>query len=113
MTDTIDWNGKSGTAYRYWFLARMTADGILAVGGNYCFAMRLANGNFTPLYFGESENLQTRLPSHDRWDEAKRLGATHVWAHSTPAGASARAAEEQDLIQYWNPPLNVQHRKVS
>jgi hypothetical protein len=113
MADTIDWLGKSGKTYRYWFLAQMTTDGILAVGGNYCFSKRLPNGNFLPLYFGETEDLQARLPTHERWEEAKRAGATHVWTHTTPAGEQARVAEEQDLIQQWNPPLNVQHRKVS
>jgi hypothetical protein len=34
-------------------------------------------------------------------------------AHTTPSGEQARLDEERDLIAQWNPPLNVQHRKVS
>ncbi len=109
----IDWNGKSGKAYRYWFLDKPTADGILAVAGNYAFVKQLANGNFTPLYFGEGGDLRDRIPNHERWGDAVRAGMTRVMAHKTEGGAKARLDEERDLIQQWNPPLNVHHRKVS
>jgi hypothetical protein len=110
----VDWTGLSGTTYRYHFLDKPTADGILAVAGNYVFVKRLPDGNtYSPLYFGEAENLQDRIPYHDRWQDAVRAGMTHVMAHKTEGGVTARLAEERDLIQRWNPPLNVQHRKVS
>jgi hypothetical protein len=110
---TIDWTGKSGKAYRYWFISDITSNGIKAVAGNYAFVKRLANGNFIPLYFGHAEVLNARIPNHDRWDDAKKAGVTHVMGH-TQAGEQARLDEERDLIQQWNPPLNVHHRtKVS
>ena len=109
----IDWTGSSGAKYRYWFLVNPTSAGILAKPGNYAFVKQLPNGNFTPLYFGESEDLQARIPGHDRWQEAVRAGMTHVMAHSAAGGESARQAEERDLIQQWHPPLNVQHRRAS
>ena len=108
--DYIDWTGNSGT-YRYWFVTDTST--LVAEGGNYAFVKRLPNGNFLPLYFGQADNLRARMPNHERWDEAKRMGATHVMAHTTPAGETARLSEERDLIQRWDPPLNVQHRKVS
>jgi hypothetical protein len=111
--DYIDWIGSSGATYRYWFLADLTASGILPRGGNYAFVRRLPNGNFVPIYFGEAADLRVRIPNHDRWDDAKRAGVTAVMAHTTPAGEAARCSEERDLIRRWNPPLNVQHRKVS
>jgi hypothetical protein len=113
MSEYIDWPGQSGTNYRYWFLADITANGIQAVAGNYAFVKRLPNGNYTPLYFGQADDLQARIPNHDRLDDARRAGATHVMAHSTQGGELARLAEERDLIQRWNPTLNVQHRRVS
>lgn len=109
----IDWAGNSGKVYRYWFLADITASGIKAVGGNYAFVKKLANGNFTPLYFGQADDLKARIPCHDRWDDARRAGVTHVMAHSTQGGLEIRCDEERDLIQRWKPPLNVQHRQVS
>ncbi|MBI4275946.1 MAG: hypothetical protein HY659_14725 [Rhizobiales bacterium] len=113
MSDHINWTGKSGKTYRYWFLEVITTNGIKAVSGNYAFVKRLSNGNFTPLYFGQADDLKVRIPNHDRWDDAKRAGVTHVMAHTTQGGEQVRLAEERDLIQQWKPPLNVQHRQVS
>lgn len=113
MADTIDWGGQGGRKYRYWFLADTTPNGIVAAGGNYAFVKKLANGNFTPLYFGQADDLKARIPNHERLEDAKRAGMTHVMGHTTPAGEQARLAEEKDLIGYWNPVLNTHHKKVS
>lgn len=112
MADTIDWAASGGRKYRYWFVTP-TAEGLAAVGGNYAFVKQLANGNFTPLYFGQADNLKTRIPGHERLSDAHKAGMTHVMGHTTPAGEQARLAEEKDLIGYWNPPLNTHHRQVS
>lgn len=106
--ETIDWPGLSGKTYRYWL--NDMANGFREVAGNYAFVRQLPNGNFIPLYFGESENLKDRLSNHEVWPQARRLGATHVMTHTAPDGELARFAEERDLIAQWNPPLNVQHR---
>lgn len=115
MSDlVIDWEGNSGTKYRYWGLdTPSVANSIKAQPGNYVFARKLPNGNFVPLYFGQAESLQSRIPCHDRWDDAVRAGATHVLAHTTQGGLDQRCLEERDLIQKWQPPLNVQHRSMS
>jgi hypothetical protein len=113
MSNVIDWNGTSGKTYRYWFLDDISPAGIQAVAGNYAFVKQLADGKFLPLYFGEAQDLQNRIPNHDRWADAKKAGVTHVMAHTTQGGVEARCAEERDLIQQWNTPLNVHHRKVS
>ncbi len=110
MEFTVDFTGKSGMTYRYWNLINTTAPGIQAIGGNYVFVKQLQNGTYMPLYFGEAGDLQARIPTHERLAEAVRLGATHIMAHGTPAGEQARLAEERDLIQFWNPPLNTHHR---
>jgi hypothetical protein len=112
VTDYIDWLGQTGT-YRYRFLEKPRENAaILDVGGNYAFVKKLANGNFIPIYFVADSliALETRIPTHERFDDAVRAGATHVMAHTTPAGDAARIAEERDLIQRWNPPLNVHLR---
>jgi hypothetical protein len=85
-------------------------DDLLEVPGNYGFLKSTGLNIFTPLYFGEAENMRNRLRNHDRWLEAVRLGATIIVTHTAPGGELARLAEERDLIAKWNPPLNVQHR---
>lgn len=104
---------RNQQTYRYWFIMDPTAAGIKATAGNYAFVKQLPNGNFTPLYFGESEDVQSRIPGYDRWEVARRVGVTHVMGHTSPVGVVARLAEERDLIQQWHPLLNTQHRQVS
>jgi hypothetical protein len=109
--DPIDWLGQSGTYYRYWILdLPRQASAIKNEGGNYIYAKQLPTGRFLPLYIGQASSLQVRIPGHEVWAEAVRLGVTHVFSHVTPAGERARCAEEADLIAFWNPPLNKQHR---
>jgi hypothetical protein len=106
----IDWTGNSGKTYRYWFLD-MTSP-IKDEPGNYMFVKKAPNGGWLPVYIGQADNLAKRLPSHDRLAEAKAAGATQVMAHTNGAGEQARLDEERDLIEYWHPALNTQHRKV-
>jgi hypothetical protein len=110
---TVDWPGKSGQKYRYWFADSMAPTNFQSVGGNYMYVKRLPNGNYLPLYIGETQNLSDRHSDHERLADAKRAGATHLMAHTTPAGEKARKDEEKDLIAYWNPVLNIQHKKAS
>jgi hypothetical protein len=112
MSDYIDWPGASGKSYRYWFVENSTQAGLKSEGGNYAFVKQRPDRSFIPSYFGESGNLSDRVPGHPSWVEAKQLGATHIMAHTTPAGEQARRDEEQDLIAHWNPPLNKKHRTV-
>jgi hypothetical protein len=108
--DFIDWQGQSGTVYRYVFVDILQP--ILAIAANYAFVIKLANGKFLPLYFGETDDAKRRLANHERWNEALRLGMTHVMAHSTQGGEAVRCREESDLIAFWQPALNVQHRQA-
>jgi excinuclease UvrABC nuclease subunit len=109
--ETVHWPGASGRTYEYWFLDLHGS--IKSEPGNYMFVRRLPNGNFSPLYIGQADNLASRIPNHERLADARRAGATHVMAHTTQGGEAARLAEERDLIQRWQPQLNVQHRRVN
>ena len=62
---------------------------------------------WTALYVGQTESLAARLPTHERWLEATRLGATHIHVRVEPL-AMLRAEMEQQLIQTYQPRLNVQ-----
>jgi hypothetical protein len=98
MSNYLDWPDSNGKLYRYFPLPTpKVATTIKNEGGNYVFVKRLSNGNFVPLYFGVADNLRARIPGHERWNDAVRAGATHVFAH-TQAGDAARCAEERALI---------------
>lgn len=81
-----------------------------AVAGLYIFAAKNSEGKWFPLYIGQAESLAARLPTHERWQEALRLGATHVHARVVLEEA-ARCEVERQLIQAYQPRLNVHHRQ--
>ena len=108
MADFIDWTGKSGSQYRYWFLADTSASGIQDQAGNYMF-VKLTKSGWLPVYIGLATSLKSRIPTHEVWADAIRNGATRVMAHTQPNEA-LRDAEEVDLIGFWNPVCNTQHR---
>lgn len=76
------------------------------VGGNYLFAGHTGTG-WKIYYSGITESFKNRMPGHPQIAAAKRLGATHIFAH-TNNNAAARMAEEADIIAYFQPPLNKQ-----
>jgi hypothetical protein len=81
-----------------------------AVAGLYIFAYD--DGQYwRALYVGKTEDFSARIPSHERFDEAVRRGATHVHAAVIPQAAN-RDTWEQLLIAQLQPPLNVQHRSL-
>jgi predicted GIY-YIG superfamily endonuclease len=105
-TPTIMWPGLSGKEYKYWIYPM--APSLKEEPGNYIFAGESKPGYWTPCYIGQTENLDKRLGSHEKEACAKRHGATHIHAHTTSGGEAVRKAEEEDLIQKWQPPCNEQ-----
>jgi len=59
------------------------------------------------LYVGRTDALATRMPGHERWQEARRRGATHVHVYPEPV-ALARVMVEHRLIKGLQPPMNTQ-----
>jgi hypothetical protein len=76
------------------------------VGGNYLFAGNTGNG-WKLYYVGITDSFKNRMSGHPQIVAAKRLGATHIFAHTNP-NAAVRMAEEADIIAYFQPPLNRQ-----
>jgi hypothetical protein len=105
--DVIDWPGSFGTKHRFWFV-ELSLAGLYRQPGVYIFVRR-ANPGWLPVYIGIADDLVDRLTGHDRWAEAQQLGATHLMAQ-VQIDRTAREKAEQDLIGYWNPPLNTHHR---
>jgi predicted GIY-YIG superfamily endonuclease len=75
------------------------------VGGVYIFS-GLKDNLWRAYYIGITDSFQDRHPNHERWEEAKRLGATHVHARGE-SQAAARETIERELIVTYQPPLNI------
>jgi hypothetical protein len=96
--------GASGKLYR--FHALRPGAPLLAEPAVYAFA-RPGPGlkGWTPVFLSRTANLAERVERHERWAEARRLGATHVLALFEPERAGREAAE-LDLLVALRPCLN-------
>ena len=106
--ETVVATGASGTKYTYNAYKHPTTWND--VPANYMFASPRVGGKWTVYYIGQCDSCQCRLAAHERWEEARKLGATHILAHTNRGGEEARKREERDLILSHDPPLNVQHK---
>jgi hypothetical protein len=77
------------------------------VAGLYIFTHQVIGGSWHPLYIGQTDDFSSRLPSHERLNEAVRRGATHIHAAVIPL-ASDRDKLEKMLVQYLQPTMNDQ-----
>lgn len=77
------------------------------VAGIYIFTGVNQANQWVPLYIGQASSLADRLANHERWQEAVRLGATHIHARTVSQQAT-RNLIEQELIQAYQPRLNTQ-----
>jgi hypothetical protein len=103
-TPTIMWTGKSGVDYKYWIYPIGTE--FKEKAGNYIYARRPKPGFWSPVYIGQTGNLDSRLASHEKEECAIEHGATHVHVHLSGDGEDGRCREEKDLILRWQPPCN-------
>ena len=79
------------------------------VAGLYIFAHRTDQTHWQSLYVGQTDDFSSRIPNHEQWCSAVRLGATHIHARVVPA-AAVRDTLERRLISFLQPPLNEQLR---
>jgi hypothetical protein len=79
------------------------------VAGIYIFAGVDSQNYWVPYYIGQADSFQDRIPSHEKWDKAQSLGATHVHT-KTVSQQFERDKIEQELIQNFQPSLNVYFR---
>ena len=109
MSATILFRGLSGNEYEYWFFD--IATDLVTIGGQYGFVKRLPNGHFVPLYWGECQNFTPASRTMNVSPTRSASGRPMLWG--TPnQPENWLKAEERDLIAFWNPPMNVQHRSV-
>ena len=101
MINTAKWLGQEFTVY--------TPDTTWnALAGVYIFCGSNQQNQWVPLYVGRAHSFAQRIPGHERWAEAVRLGATHIHAMVERREANREAIERQ-LIQTYRPRLNEHH----
>jgi excinuclease UvrABC nuclease subunit len=79
------------------------------VGGIYIFTGLTQQNQWAPLYIGQTDSLSNRIPQHEQWTPAVRLGATHVHV-MTVSQQAMRDKIEKELIQNFQPRLNTHHK---
>lgn len=101
---TIDWEGKSGSTYRYWIYP--IGAPLKAEPGNYVFARETTPNWFHPIYIGETGDLSERFDNHHKMPCIRQNRATEICAHTSSSNRDIRLAEERDLLAKWNPACN-------
>lgn len=96
--------GVSGKIYRF---AALRPDGAFPTGpGVYVFARPALGGrSFNALFLSRTANVAMRMQGHERWEEARLLGATHVLVGAFGERAEREAAEA-DLAAALRPLMN-------
>lgn len=101
MTEAI-FKGASGKLHR--FVATPPDTEFATVPAVYAFAK--PNGRqWVPVFLSRTANLAARMDRHPQWEEARRLGATHVLVHRR-GERDAREEVEADLLAALRPVMN-------
>jgi hypothetical protein len=98
----IRWTGESGKRYGYWI--HPIEARFRKIAGNVIFAKKAENGEWLPLFIGETRNFDEGFADQEKETCAKRNGATHVHVHFSSPDAHIRKAEQVDLVAKWKPP---------
>ena len=96
---TMDCPGQSGKTYHYWIYTIGTK--MYEEPGNYIFVKQTEPNKWTPLYIGQTGNLNERLSDHEMLPCVRQKGGTHICTHTSTKGEDLRRAEETDLINKW------------
>jgi hypothetical protein len=96
--------GASGKLYRF---SALRPDAPAPAGpAVYVFARPAVGGrNFTALFLSRTADLSLRMQGHERWEEARLLGATHLLVGAF-SERSERALAEADLAEGLRPIMN-------
>lgn len=101
-TNTVNWAGYQFNVYNH-------GTDWNDVGGIYIFCGINPQNLWVALYIGQADSFRNRIPSHEQWTPAVRLGAIHVHAMVEQQSAS-RDVIERYLIGRCQPRLNVQYK---
>ena len=77
-----------------------------AEAGNYIFAKLGANGKWSAVHIGETEDLSAIVLDPGTEECIRNNGATHVHTHTAVGARHLRQREETDLKLRWRPACN-------
>ena len=97
------WRGETGEAWR--FSIAVKDEDIPDAGGIYVMVKRNWFFQRRAVYIGKASNLRSRLIGHERWPEAKKIGATRRH-YLCVRSENKRRRIEEDLIRHYKPQLN-------
>ena len=105
-------HGTGASGRRYVFNVVVANSALPAGPGLYVICS--PNGHqWRAYYVGEAESLDARagtgLRSHEQWERAQTLGATHIGYFSFDGTAFQRRAVEDDLVRGVVPDLNREY----
>lgn len=101
---TVTLAGASGTSYTFNVYTKDTLINDF-IPGVYCVSQHSEEGDATPVYVGESDNIFRHLENHEKqacFDDH----AYNAVAICRTANAETRRAAQQDLIKALQPPCN-------
>jgi len=79
---------------------------------NYVFVRRDPWGSVTPIYIGQTTDLQSRMREHEKFDAALRLGANELHVHSLARTVAELFQIETDLRNGHATLINEQPSKL-
>ena len=104
----VEWGGHSFTVYDPALTTWKKVPGLYVFAGLAKDRQEILRWH--AYYIGETQDFSDRFPNHEKWQAARRLGATHIHA-LIELQAGVREKEEKRLIRVYQPPLNVQHKR--
>jgi hypothetical protein len=103
MTE-VHFRGESGRAHR--FAVHSPHDAFPTAAAVYGFARPGFGGKgWVVVFLSRTANLAGRMSGHERWEEARMLGATHILVHQREE-RDVREYVEADLLSALRPVLN-------
>ena len=102
----IYWKDKSGTRHRFWIYPLGTKFNE-PCPGIYIYARQTSPHKWSPIYIGQTENVNVRLTNQEQQECVDQKGATHIHV-SIITDEKSRITIQKDLIEQWKPVCNTQ-----
>jgi excinuclease UvrABC nuclease subunit len=81
-------------------------------GGVYIFSLRekdnAGKNKHSVIYVGKTVKFNQRFESHEKWEEALKLGLNAICVLQVNT-EKEMISIEKDIIPFYNPPLNTHH----